>query len=154
MKLDLYFFIYIFIAIVAIFLLRLICGLIMMYIIKKYKKLIPKNKKKRKIKIYKNTVPKTDEELMIVHKNNVKKIGIYGQENYNEFDNENLLNQQETKIVGVVKPIGKWTKLILGQRVVGLMQHATLLKQQNNGGYWVNFIHAQRRSRGREHQRF
>ena len=150
MKLDA--FIYIFIIIVGIFVIRIVFGLIMFCIIKKYnKKQTIKNK--RKVKIYKNTTPKTDEELAIVHKNNVKKIGIYGQENYNEQYNNYLLNQQQTKIVGIVKPIGKWTKLILGQRVVGLMQHATLLKQQNSQGYWVNMIHSQRRTRGKERQR-
>lgn len=150
MKLDA--FIYIFIIIAGIFVIRIVFGLIMFYIIKKYnKKQTIKNK--RKVKIYKNTTPKTDEELTIVHKNNVKKIGIYGQENYNEQYNNYLLNQQQTKIVGIVKPIGKWTKLILGQRVVGLMQHATLLKQQNSQGYWVNMIHSQRRARGKERQR-
>ena len=144
--------IYIFIIIAGIFVIRIVFGLIMFYIIKKYnKKHTIKNK--RKVKIYKNTTPKTDEELAIIHKNNVKKIGIYGQENYNEQYNNYLLNQQQTKIVGIVKPIGKWTKLILGQRVVGLMQHATLLKHQNSQGYWVNMIHSQRRTRGKERQR-
>lgn len=152
MILSYYTYIYIFVIISGIFLFRFLFGLIMFYIIKKYKKQFRKNRKK--VKIYKNTVPKTDENLTIIHKNNVRKIGIYENENYNEEYNKQQLNQQQTKIIGIVKPIGKWTKLILGQRVVGLMQHANLLKQQNASGYWVNMIYAQRRSREKQKQRY
>ena len=152
MILSYYTYIYIFVIISGIFLFRFLFGLIMFYIIKKYKKQFRKNRKK--VKIYKNTVPKTDENLTIIHKNNVRKIGIYENENYNEEYDKQQLNQQQTKIIGIVKPIGKWTKLILGQRVVGLMQHANLLKQQNASGYWVNVIYAQRRSREKQKQRY
>ena len=56
----------------------------------------------------------------------------------------------KTKIVGVVKPIGKWTELILGQKVSYLMQQAQQLKEQGDNGYWVNMMnaHDQRKGKG------
>ena len=56
---------------------------------------------------------------------------------------EHILQQPtQTKIVGIVKPIGKWTQLILGQKVSYMMQQANALKQQTEHGYWQTMLNS------------
>jgi hypothetical protein len=52
-------------------------------------------------------------------------------------------------IVGLVKPVGRWTSLILGNKVTYLMQHAETLKTQNDATYWQNMRFAKDRSKGK-----
>ena len=59
-------------------------------------------------------------------------------------------NYNKKNIVGIVKPIGYWTSLIMGQRVTSLMQQADILKEQNDAGYWVNMMHARDRAAGKQ----
>lgn len=56
---------------------------------------------------------------------------------------------EQTKIVGVVKPIGKWTKLILGQKVGYMMQQANALKEQTGHGYWQTMMNSHDTRRGK-----
>lgn len=137
--------------IILLFLVRLVFALFFMFIINKYKNIKKKRKNKRSVKIYKNTLPKTDEDLSI---KKVQRIGIYGQDKSLEEYNEKANEINKTRIVGVIKPIGRWTRLILGQRVVGLMQHMNIIKEQNNDGYWVNLIHSRMQGKERERGRY
>ncbi len=76
--------------------------------------------------------------------------------------NINSLNQNYSldvsnleKIVGIVKPIGPWTKLILGKKLPTLMEYAKLVNQGQYKGYWVTLLEAQRlaeKSREKEGQ--
>lgn len=59
-------------------------------------------------------------------------------------------NYNKKNIVGMVKPIGYWTSLIMGQRVTSLMQQADILREQNDSGYWVNMMHARNRAAGKQ----
>ena len=59
------------------------------------------------------------------------------------------INYNKKNIVGIVKPIGYWTSLIMGQRVSYLMQQANILKEQNDAGYWVTMMHARDRAAGK-----
>lgn len=59
-------------------------------------------------------------------------------------------NYNKKNIVGIVKPIGYWTSLIMGQRVTSLMQQADILREQNDAGYWVNMMHARDRAAGKQ----
>ena len=58
-------------------------------------------------------------------------------------------NYNKKNIVGMVKPIGYWTSLIMGQRVTYLMQQANILREQNDAGYWVTMMNARDRSGGK-----
>lgn len=64
---------------------------------------------------------------------------------------EQMVLQQfeQTKIVGVVKPIGRWTKLILGQKVGYMMQQANALKEQTGHSYWQTMINSHDTRRGK-----
>jgi hypothetical protein len=69
---------------------------------------------------------------------------------------ENEMNHQElnqSQIVDIVKPIGFWTSMILGQKLTYLIQSASVINKRNNKGFWVSMIEAKDRSAGRQHGR-
>ncbi len=59
----------------------------------------------------------------------------------------------ETKIVDIVKPIGFWTSMILGQKLTYLIQSAQVINKRDRQGFWVSMIEAQERAAGRQHGR-
>ena len=59
----------------------------------------------------------------------------------------------ETKIVDIVKPIGFWTSMILGQKLTYLIQSAQIINKRANRGFWVSMVEAQEQAAGREHGR-
>ena len=61
------------------------------------------------------------------------------------------MNQVE--IVDLVKPIGFWTSMILGQKLTYLIQSAQTLNKRGNKGFWVSMIEAKDRAAGRQHGR-
>jgi len=56
-------------------------------------------------------------------------------------------------IVDIVKPIGFWTSMILGQKLTYLIQSAQIINKRGNQGFWVSMIEAQEQAAGREHGR-
>lgn len=61
------------------------------------------------------------------------------------------LNQSQ--IVDVVKPIGFWTSMILGQKLTYLVQSAQTLNKRGDKGFWAAMIEAKERAAGRQHGR-
>ncbi len=59
----------------------------------------------------------------------------------------------EVKIVDVVKPVGFWTSMILGQKLTYLIQSAQIINKNANKGFWVSMIEAQEQAAGRQHSR-
>ncbi len=59
----------------------------------------------------------------------------------------------EVKIVDVVKPVGFWTSVILGQKLTYLIQSAQIINKRANRGFWVSMIEAQEQAAGRQHGR-
>lgn len=59
----------------------------------------------------------------------------------------------EVKIVDVVKPIGFWTSMILGQKLTYLIQSAQIINKRANRGFWVSMVEAQEQAAGRQHGR-
>lgn len=59
----------------------------------------------------------------------------------------------QTEIVDIVKPIGFWTSMILGQKLTYLIQSAQILNKRDNKGFWVSMIEAKDRAAGRQHGR-
>ena len=140
----------------VITIVRIIATIILKYTISKYLKLLallrPKDNNTQN-----NYVPSSRNDIMYRDKDiekqkeqeaqklvNVQRLPKVGGE---EFDLEP--NYSKKNIVGMVKPIGYWTSLIMGQRVTSLMQHAEVLKQQNDNGYWVNMMHARDMAKGK-----
>ena len=67
-----------------------------------------------------------------------------------ELDQEEL---GEVKIVDIVKPVGFWTSMILGQKMTYLIQSAQIINKRNKQGFWVSMIEAKEREAGRQHAR-
>jgi hypothetical protein len=59
----------------------------------------------------------------------------------------------EVNIVDIVKPIGRWTAMILGQKLTYLIQAAQILNKRGDRGFWVSMIEAKEREAGRQKSR-
>jgi hypothetical protein len=67
-----------------------------------------------------------------------------------ELEKEKL---QEVNIVDIVKPIGFWTSMILGQKLTYLIQAAQTINDRDRKGFWVSMIEAKDRTAGRQRGR-
>jgi len=67
-----------------------------------------------------------------------------------ELDREQL---NEINIVDIVKPIGFWTSMILGQKLTYLIQAAQTINNRDKKGFWVSMIEAKDRTAGRQRGR-
>jgi|TARA_Y100000389_G_C17469268_1_gene528737 hypothetical protein len=56
----------------------------------------------------------------------------------------------EVEIVDIVKPVGFWTSMILGQKLTYLVSSAKLMNQNRKKGFWASMVEAQGRAQGRE----
>lgn len=59
----------------------------------------------------------------------------------------------EINIVDIVKPVGFWTSMILGQKLTYLVQSAQILNKRGDKGFWASMIEAKERAAGRQHSR-
>lgn len=59
----------------------------------------------------------------------------------------------DSQIVDIVKPVGFWTSMILGQKLTYLVQSAQSLNKRGDKGFWAAMIEAKERSAGRQHSR-
>lgn len=67
-----------------------------------------------------------------------------------ELDREEM---GKVTIVDIVKPVGFWTSMILGQKLTYLIQSAQVLNKRGDKGFWASMIEAKEREAGREHSR-
>lgn len=67
-----------------------------------------------------------------------------------ELDREEM---NKVTIVDIVKPVGFWTSMILGQKLTYLIQSAQVLNKRGDKGFWASMIEAKEREAGREHGR-
>jgi hypothetical protein len=58
-------------------------------------------------------------------------------------------NYNRKEIVGIVKPIGRFTSMIMGQKVTYMMQHADELKKMNDPSYHKVMMSAHDKTAGR-----
>jgi len=72
-----------------------------------------------------------------------------------ESQDQKLANEElnESQIVDIVKPVGFWTSMILGQKLTYLVQSAQSLNKRGDKGFWAAMIEAKERSAGRQHSR-
>ena len=59
----------------------------------------------------------------------------------------------EVKIVDIVKPVGFWTSMILGQKLTYLVSAAQIINKRSQKGFWVSMVEAKERAAGRERGR-
>ncbi len=63
------------------------------------------------------------------------------------------LEMNKVEIVDIVKPIGFWTSMILGQKLTYLIQSAKIINNRKDKGFWASMIEAKEREAGRQHSR-
>jgi ABC-type transport system involved in cytochrome bd biosynthesis fused ATPase/permease subunit len=63
------------------------------------------------------------------------------------------VDQDYDKIVGIVKPIGFWTSLVLGDQLSQILGRAQALNNRSHKGFWVSMLEAQARGIGRQESR-
>jgi hypothetical protein len=142
----------IFIAVlISIFLIRIILKILLLFAHQKYQNIVQKIQSKKAIKA-KKVMPKEDSELFIdkedlrppsPKKTVVEKI-------ISEREERETRELSETKIVDIVKPIGFWTSMILGQKLTYLVSSAKLMNDNSNKGFWISMVEAQERAQGRQ----
>lgn len=142
----------------------LVARLIFIILLNKARKkyLLLKNKSKnifqKKNKINPN---KKDEEIFLEKKDNLEKNNQKNHENnistkyekMNPPQQEEQISIDDTQIVDIVKPIGFFTSMILGQKLTYLIQSAQIINKRGNKGFWVSMIEAQERAAGRQRGR-
>ncbi len=145
-----------------ILLIRIIFSLLFHFAKKKYEKLKKSNPFKRKeLKKY---IKEEDELLREIPKahsqtraHKLGKQGAVQDESYELMaSQEQQLDKEEmnqVKIVDIVKPIGFWTSMILGQKLTYLIQSAQIINKRGKQGFWVSMIEAQEQAAGRQHGR-
>lgn len=139
------------VVLISILLIRIILRIILLFAQKKYHIIVQKIQSKRAVKAEK-VLPKEDSELFIEKeefnqimpkKNIVEKI-------ISEKEEREAIELAETKIVDIVKPVGFWTSVILGQKLTYLISSAKLMNDNSNKGFWVSMVEAQERAQGRQ----
>ena len=146
----------------AIIIIRIILNFLINQAYKKYKALkdiLPKN-----ILPKTNKFLKEDEELLR-HKNKIPKSNsqIKAEIRNAKMNEEQVLYEiierpkeqdlTQVEIVDIVKPIGFWTSMILGQKLTYLIQSAQMLNKKDSKGFWVSMVEAKDRVAGKQHSR-
>ena len=89
-----------------------------------------------------------------------KKLNKQAEELFRKKEQENIKkinNTQEVstspQIVDIVKPIGFWTSMVLGQKLTHLINSANIMNKDNRKGFWVRMVEAQDKAAGRQRGR-
>lgn len=151
-----------FVVLCSIFLIRLTFTILIHFAKKKYAGL----KEKTSLIFHKTQkkFDKVDEELLrkleiprAHSETRASKIGKEVNESYELIPSEEqqLAKEEmnEVNIVDIVKPIGFWTSVILGQKLTYLIQSAQIINKRGRKGFWVSMIEAQEQAAGRQHGR-
>lgn len=149
---------------VCILTLILIIRLVFIFLLNQARKkyLLLKNKSKNILTKKKKNYSQKDEEIFLEKQDplerKIDKENTIKYQKINSLDQENQEQQSQqqtddTQIVGIVKPIGFFTSMILGQKLTFLVQSAQIINQRGKKGFWVSMIEAQERAAGRQRGR-
>jgi len=145
---------------------RIIFAILIHFAMKKYANLKSKRgyvkKKFKKYNKEEDELLKSREDIPIAHSQaradklkNLKNNKV--SQNYQLMHSEEQMLEKEEmskgNIVDVVKPIGFWTSMILGQKLTFLIQSAQIINKRDKQGFWVSMIEAQEQAAGRQHGR-
>jgi biopolymer transport protein ExbB/TolQ len=153
------------VALLLILLARLIFYFLLNQALKRYrflKRAITKNinskkdflKEEDELKLVKDEIPRAHSAV----KAEIKARGNSGQDGSYELmeSAERQVDKEELnqmKIVDIVKPVGFWTSMILGQKLTYLIQSAQVINKRDKQGFWVSMIEAKEREAGKQHSR-
>lgn len=130
-----------------ILLIRLIVRVLLYFAVKNYKAFKKRRKKKNKLPEVPEKYNKEEDERFIKKEEPGKDVS------YEIIPGKNQQNQMEKpEIVDIVKPVGFWTSMVLGQKLTYLVSSAKLMNE-NKKGFWTSMVEAQARAQGRERGR-
>jgi hypothetical protein len=153
---------------ITVFCLILLTRIILFFLLNQaYKRYLAlKEFGKSKLPLIKKDFIKEDEELMKVkaeipraHSQVKAEIKERGPQNGSyeiipSFEQEQARQElSEVNIIDIVKPVGFWTSMILGQKLTYLIQSAQILNKRGDKGFWASMIEAKEREAGRQHSR-
>lgn len=122
------------------------------------KKLLPISRKKflkedEELSRKKSEVPRAHSEVKAEKRANkpAEQSGSYELMESDEQEETKELNQ--INIVDIVKPVGFWTSMILGQKLTYLIQSAQTLNKRGDKGFWASMIEAKENEAGKQHSR-
>ena len=136
--------------IVVIFFIRLFIHLVLKILSRFYLKNKIKYKKGKQPKSNIITYKKETEELLRdkkLEKIQNETLMVSGIDEINKDFEKKFDSVNKGKIVGVVKPVGFWTSLILGDELSKLLGKAHALNERSGKGFWVSMLETQSRSR-------
>ncbi len=138
-------------ALISILLIRIIVRILLLFAHKKYQNIVQKIQSKRAVKV-KKILPKEDDELFIKKENlnSLESKKNIAEKIISEKDDQEQEELEEAKIVDIVKPVGFWTSVILGQKLTYLVSSAKLMNDSSHKGFWVSMVEAQERAQGRQ----
>lgn len=117
------------------------------------KKKIKKQQPKTEITSYK----KEEEELLrdkkLEDKKTKEQIKLEGVKRMGDDFEKQSSVFEDGRIVGIAKPIGFWTSLILGDQLSQILGRASALNDRSHKGFWVSMLEAQARGFGRKKSR-
>ena len=120
----------------------------------KFKKILPKTtkyiKEEEELMRYKDNLPKAHSQLKAQYAQNSKNQKL---PDYEIIEREKEQDLAQVEIVDIVKPIGFWTSVILGQKLTYLIQSAQMLNKKGDKGFWVSMVEAKDRVAGKQHSR-
>lgn len=112
------------------------------------------NKKDEELSRKKSEIPRAHSEVKAETqaRGNQKASGSYEiiPSREKEFERQEM---NQINIVDIVKPIGFWTSMILGQKLTYLIQSAQVLNKRGDKGFWASMIEAKEHEAGRQHSR-
>lgn len=124
--------------------------MIMLHFAKKHYHQIKEKIKNKRLKFE----PKADEELMKVKEDELSISRPVVERMPATIEQEQERSElSQTTIVDIVKPVGFFTSMILGQKLTYLVSSAKLMNQNSHKGFWVSMVEAQERAQGRERGR-
>ena len=132
----------------SILLIRVIARILLHFARKKYQNIIKKLQQNKAIKAEK-VIPKIDDELLRTKESPQKIVEKINTENQEEFSQE----LDEVKIIDIVKPVGFWTSMILGQKLTYLVSSAKIMNKNSHKGFWMSMVEAQEKAAGRQRGR-
>jgi hypothetical protein len=155
---------------VAVFFLIVVARIIFAFLLNQaYKRYLALKKTSQKLLFSKKkNFAKKDEELMrkkseIPRAHSEVKAEMQARGNQKESGSYEIVPSREQEmdrqemnqmsIVDIVKPIGFWTSMILGQKLSYLIQSAQVLNKRGDKGFWASMIEAKERQAGKQHSR-
>ena len=110
----------------------------------------PKKNNEEKSKKQTTNLPHDDVLLRDIKKEKKNELKNVEKLSENLYDpNNNIEKKEDDKIIGIVKPIGYWTSLILGDKLSELLIQKQSMNK-NGGGFWVNLITSERKINNKE----